>query len=92
MVQMALFLLVALQNSGPAIDDAVESHFLETSYKIESGKWAINAGVTTARELAVKLGIRETQSHIVVPIRGYSGRAKPDLWEWLSAQSAKADA
>lgn len=88
---MALFLLVALQNSGPAIDEAVAANFPETSYKIEPGKWAVNADVTTSRELAVRLGIRETQSHIAVPIRGYTGRAKPDLWEWLSAQSAKVD-
>ena len=89
---MPLFLVVALQNSGPAIDEAVASKFPDTSYKIESGKWAVNADVNTSRELTTKLGVRETQSHIAVPIRGYTGRAKPDLWEWLSAQSAKTDA
>jgi len=89
--QMPLFLVVALQNSALAVDAAVSSKFPEGSYEIESGKWAVNADVTTARELSTKLGIRETQSHIVFPLRGYSGRAKPDLWEWLSAQSAKVD-
>jgi len=88
---MALFLVVALQNSAPAIDEAVAAKFPQASYKIESGKWAISADLTTSKEVSTKLGIREKESHIIVPIRGYSGRSKPDLWEWLSAQSAKAD-
>jgi hypothetical protein len=86
---MPLFLVVALQNSGPDVDEAVASSFPDDSYKIEPGKWAVNADVTTAKQLSTKLGIRATQSHIVVPIRGYSGRSQPDLWEWLAAQSAK---
>ena len=89
---MPLFIVVALQNSGPAIDEAVASEFPDTSYQIEPGKWAVNADVPTSKAISNKLGIRETQSHIIVPIRGYTGRAKPDLWEWLSAQSAKVDA
>ena len=89
---MPLFLVIALQNSAPAIDAAVASQFPDDSYKVEPGKWAVNAEVKTAKELSIKLGIRETQSHIIVPIRGYSGRSQPDLWEWLSAQSAKIDA
>lgn len=90
---MSLFLVVALQNSAPAIDEAVASLFSEDdAYKIESGIWAVNADVKTGKELSIKLGIRETQSHIIVPIRTYSGRAKPDLWEWLSTQATKIDA
>jgi hypothetical protein len=89
---MPLFLVVALQTSAPAIDAAVASHFSDDAYKIEPGIWAINADVTTGKELSVKLGIRETQNHIIIPMRTYFGRAKPDLWEWLSAQSAKVDA
>jgi hypothetical protein len=88
-MQMPLFLVVALKDSAPFVDEAVASKFPENSYKIEPGKWAVNADATTAKELAVKLGVRETQSHLVVPIRGYSGRAQPDFWEWLAAQSAK---
>jgi hypothetical protein len=90
---MPLFLVVALEGSSAAVDAAVVSKYPESSFKIESGKWAVNApDVTIGRELAVKLGIRETQTHVIVPIRAYTGRANPDLWEWLAAQSAKANA
>jgi hypothetical protein len=89
---MALYLVLSLKDSAPAIDAAVASQFSGNSYKIEPGKWAVNADATTAKELSIKLGIRETQTHIIVSVRGYSGRANPDLWEWLSAQSAKIDA
>jgi hypothetical protein len=90
---MPLFLVIGLKDSSAEVDAAVESKYPDSSFKIEPGKWAINApDVTIAKELAVKLGVRETQSHIIVPIRGYSGRANPDLWEWLAAQSAKVNA
>ena len=89
---MPLFLVIALKDSAPAIDAAVESNYPGSSFEIEAGKWAVNADVTIAKELATRLGIRETQSHLILPIRGYTGRAKPDLWEWLSAQTAKDDA
>jgi hypothetical protein len=90
---MPLFLIVALQASSAAVDAAIASKYPDNSFKIESGKWAVNApDATIGRELAVNLGIRDSQSHIIVPIRGYTGRANPDLWEWLAAQSAKANA
>jgi hypothetical protein len=90
--QMPLFFLVALKDSTPAVDAAVPSHYADSAYKIEPGKWIINADVTTSRELTVKLGLRETASHFALPVRGYTGRAQPDLWEWLSAQSTRVDA
>ena len=89
---MALYLVLALKQSAPAVDAAVSSQFSDNSYRIEPGAWAVNADATTAKELSIRLGIRETQNHIILPIRGYSGRANPDLWEWLSAQAAKIDA
>jgi hypothetical protein len=90
---MALFALIALQNTNEAVDRAVQTFYPNDSYKIETGKWIVSAGdVSTARELGTKLGLRETNSHLVFAIRGYSGRAQPDLWEWLAAQSEKANA
>lgn len=89
---MALFLVVSLANSTAAVDAAVESNFPGDTYKIEPGKWAISADLTTARQVSTQLGLRETHNHIVVSMRGYSGRSKPDLWEWLSAKAAKLDA
>ena len=89
---MPLFAVIALKNSGQAIDEAISAAIpTENSFKIESGIWVLNADATIAKDLAVKLGIREKESHLILPIRGYSGRAQPDLWEWLSAQSTKTD-
>jgi hypothetical protein len=89
---MPLFFLAALKDSTPAVDAAVQSQLADSSYNIEPGKWLINSDVTTSRELTIKLGIRETASHFAMPVRGYTGGAQPDLWEWLSAQSTRADA
>jgi len=90
---MPLFAIIALKASDDAVDQAVSRTFPENNvYKIEKGKWIVNANATTAKELSVRLGIREAESHLVFPLRGYSGRAQPDLWEWLSAQSEKVDA
>jgi hypothetical protein len=88
---MALFAVIALKDSGPGVDEALSKVPSDSSYKIEAGKWLVNTEVTTARELSIKLGLRETQTHIIFSVRGYSGRAQPDMWEWLAAQSAKAD-
>jgi len=89
---MALFAVIALKNTNETVDHAVEQFYPDSSYKIESGKWIVNAPVSTARELGIKLGLRETTTHVTFAVRGYSGRAQPDLWEWLSSQSEKIDA
>jgi hypothetical protein len=90
---MALFAVIALKDASIGVDEAVGSQIPpDKSYKIESGKWVVSAeDVTTARELSTKLGLRETLTHVVISLRGYSGRAQPDLWEWLAAQSEKAN-
>ncbi len=89
---MALFVVIALKDSSAAVDTAVGSLFPKSSYKIESGKWVIDADVTTSKELSVTLGLSQTHQHLALPLRGYHGRAQPDLWEWLGAQSTKTDA
>jgi hypothetical protein len=87
---MPLFAVIALKESGSLVDQAVEQ-LGSPSYKVEMGKWVVNSSATTARELSTELGLRETATHLVFSIRGYSGRAQPDLWEWLAAQSDKAN-
>lgn len=85
---MALFAVIALKGGTAAVDAAVGEVFPDNSYKMETGKWVVNAGLTTAREVSVKLGLREAEvTHVVFSLRGYSGLAQPDLWEWLTAQS-----
>jgi hypothetical protein len=85
---MALFLLVALQNNEHAVQAAVSSKITnENVYTIEAGKWVIDSPATTSRDLSDALGIASALTFFVVPIRGYFGRAQPDLWEWLAAKS-----
>jgi hypothetical protein len=91
--QMALFAVFALKDSTSGVDEAITRTFPGDSYRIEPGKWIVNADTTTGKELSTKLGLINTHSHFVLPVRGYFGRAQPDLWEWLAAQAAKkADA
>lgn len=90
---MAIFLVLSLKESNAAVDSAVSKNFSSPdAYQIEPGKWVVNAEAATAKQLSIKLGLRESASHLILPVRGYTGRAQPDLWEWLSAQAAKADA
>jgi hypothetical protein len=86
---MALFFLVALQQSAPALQVVLSSKIATGSlYTIESGKWIVDSPATTSRDLSDSLGITDAQTFFVVPVRGYFGRAEPDLWEWLAAKTA----
>jgi hypothetical protein len=86
---MALFFLVALQNSATAVETVLSSKIAAGSlYQIESGKWIVDSPATTSKDLSDSLGITPTAAFFVVPVRGYFGRAQPDLWEWLAAKTA----
>jgi hypothetical protein len=86
---MALFAMIALGDSALTVDQAVSSMFSASSFQIEPGKWIVDADVTIARELSEKLGLKETTPHLTFAVRGYFGRARPDLWEWMAAKSEK---
>jgi hypothetical protein len=86
---MPLFFLVALRDSIPAIEGALSKVPPEDLYTIENGKWIVSSAATTAKNLAESLGLSEsTTTFVVVPVRGYFGRAQPDLWEWLAEKTA----
>lgn len=91
---MALFFVVALQGAEASVDEAISAKILATDlYKIESGKFVVDAPtISTSKELSEFLGLLSAYSHFIVPVRGYYGRSKPDLWEWLSAKTSKANA
>jgi hypothetical protein len=85
---MALFFLVALQDSAPAIGVALSTKIApENLYTIEAGKWIIDSPAATSKSLTDALGFAETMTFFVLPVRGYFGRAQPDLWEWLAAKT-----
>jgi hypothetical protein len=87
---MALFLLVALRDSAPALQTALSSKIApESLYTIEPGKWIVDSPTATSRSLGDSLEVPATEPFIVVPVTGYSGRAQPDLWEWIAAKMAE---
>jgi hypothetical protein len=91
--QMALFFVVALQNTDPVVDMAVSTKFTPADFfKMESGKWIVDAPVATSKELSDFLALTDSTTHFVVPVRGYFGRSQPALWEWLAAKTSKANA
>lgn len=88
---MALFLVAAMSGSEPVVDAAVSAKIPPgTFYRIEQGKWIIDSEAITAKDISDQLGIAGTVRHLVVAIRGYYGRAQPDMWEWMAAKSAKS--
>jgi hypothetical protein len=59
---------------------------LELTYQVvKDDAWFV-AYAGTAREAAEALGMRQNDvlgNGLVVSINNYSGRASPDVWEWL---------
>ena len=75
-----------------AVDAAVKSFILpENAHELESGKWLITSLKPTSKEVSDGLNIADITTYIIAPIRGYYGRAKPDIWEWLAAKSKNSN-
>lgn len=86
---MVTYILIALGTSASTLDVAVEAVIpKEDRHSIESGKWLITSSLVTSKDLSEKLAIAEPETFIVCPIRGYFGRARSDIWEWLAAKSS----
>jgi hypothetical protein len=89
---MALFFLVALGDSAPVLQTALSSKIPQESlYPIEPDKldkWIVESSATTSKELSDSLKLPDAVSYFIVPVTGYFGLARPDLWEWLAAKIA----
>ena len=63
-------------------------------YRIKGDVWLVNY-LGTSRSLAENIGIRGSSrggpTGVVFPILDYSGRASPDLWDWLKLRTAAVD-
>lgn len=86
---MQTYVVIALKDSAAAIDAAVQTAIAdEDKQQIEPGKWLLSsATLLTSKTVADKLNLQDSESFIVFPVRGYYGRARTDIWEWLSAKS-----
>jgi len=94
---MALFVVLALDNSASVIEASIAKEFPEDYYKIEPGKWFVKAQLVTAKQVSDRIGITNDQNAdgftgVVLGVRGYFGRAPQDMWEWIAAKSVKSDA
>jgi hypothetical protein len=85
---MATYILIALGPAAPIVDAAVENAIpVEDRLSLEAGKWLLTSSLSTSKEVADKIGVSTTALFIICPIRGYFGRTRPDVWEWLAAKS-----
>jgi len=89
---MALYMVVSLGPSAPAIDSAIVLRFGGDFYRLEPGKWLVSTGFQTSKEVSNALGITadppatSNLTGVVTAIKGYYGRGPSDLWEWFSKQ------
>jgi hypothetical protein len=60
-----------------------------TYYALGPNAWLVDFDGTT-RDLAEALGIRagDTGAGVVLSVENYSGRASPDIWEWMKVHFA----
>ena len=85
---MVTYILVAIGNSASALDAAVEAAIQpEDRHCLEVGKWLVSSSLVTSKDVSDKLALSSTDTFIICPIRGYFGRARSDIWEWLAAKS-----
>ena len=47
----------------------------------------MSSNVATTKQLSDVLELMDAHAHLTMLMGGYSGRAQPDLWEWLAAKS-----
>ena len=90
---MATYLLISIGGNTLSVDAAVQSKIAkEDAHQIEPGKWLVNSSLPTSKDVSDQLGISETATFFLAPVRGYFGRANPAIWEWLAAKTTKANA
>jgi hypothetical protein len=90
---MSTYFIVSLGSSPDFVDSAVQTKIpAEDRYQLEPGKWLINSSSLTSKDVSDGLSISDSTTFFIAPIRGYYGRAKPDVWEWLAAKTAKVHA
>ena len=85
---MPVFVVIVTRESA-AVAEKIRQLPDTPSYEIKSDTWVVNYNGTT-RELAEKIGIRQaasTSSGVAFSIANFSGKHRPDLWEWLTLHS-----
>ena len=92
---MALYLITAIGESGPAIEKSIAEKYSGNFYKIDPSKWWVSSPATTSKDLSDQLGITTDPpivfgtTGIVVAVKGYFGRGPSDMWEWVAAKMSQ---
>jgi hypothetical protein len=86
---MITYIVIALDSNTVPLDSAVnETIPKEDRHQLEAGKWLVSSSMLTSKDVSDKLGLPSSSTFIICPIRGYFGRARSDIWEWLAAKSS----
>jgi hypothetical protein len=86
---MATYILIALGPTAQIVDAAVGVRIpAQDRLLLEAGKWLLTSSLTTSKEVSDYLGLSDSTTFIICPIKGYFGRSRPDIWEWLAAKSS----
>ena len=82
---MSVFLVLSMADTSAVLEARIESICGESGkFALKDGAWFVVFEGST-HLLAEKLGVRggETEPALVLPFTNYSGRASPDIWDWL---------
>ena len=87
---MAIFVVLGLGETT-ALTSNIKNSFPDDYYEVDQDKWLVSTVGTTAKDIALKLGMDRTQkiSGMVITFGGYYGFASKDIWEWLKAKAEK---
>jgi hypothetical protein len=94
---MALFVVLSLGGSAPAIKAGLDGNFPNNYYQLEEDKWIVSSPLVTAKQVSDAIGISNDLNTgeltgFVASISGYFGRGSRDMWEWIAAKSVKPSA
>lgn len=83
---MAVFFILSMNDTPLGLEAKIDTICGENGkFSLKDGAWLVVFD-GTAQLLSEKLGIRggETEPALVLSVSNYSGRASPDIWDWLS--------
>jgi hypothetical protein len=84
---MRVFAIIS-PKASEALDKAVKAGFPENFYVIAPGQYLVAAPGLVAKEVGAKIGDRgEVGQVLVLPLEGYWGWHRKEMWDWASARA-----
>lgn len=84
---MPIYAVIAIRNASAVKKKVAEHAPNGKHYDLTSDSWLVEFDGTT-QEAAETFGIRDNEevSGVVLRVAEYSGRSKPNLWEWFKVR------